>query len=76
MKMTESSKLNFQAVSIFLIAIGIIMFICQVSNSGSAIEACSFNLSVNSLSIIGAGLIVLAVAFLLILHFRYSEKKM
>ena len=68
--MTESKKIGFQGVSIFLIATGLILFLFDISHSGSAIEACSFSHSPNTSSIIGGALIILSAALLLIAYFK------
>jgi len=70
MKMTESKKLGFQGSSILLITIGLIMFLSDTSHSGHAIESCRLSLSVTACSMIGAALMILSAAVLLILYLR------
>jgi len=73
MKMTLSTKSGIQGTSFILIAIGLIMFLSETYHAGNALETIKISLSLNTISLISAGLIILPAIMLLILHLRRNK---
>ncbi len=74
MKMRESIKLGMQGISFLLIAVGVILFLCEVHYGGEVLESIQMSVILNTVSITGLGIILLSVATLLILHYRNDRK--
>jgi hypothetical protein len=66
MKMTESIKFGIQEAGIVLLSIGLILFLSETHHAGEALESFRISLSLNAISITGAGLVILSTMIFLL----------
>ena len=66
MKMTESIKFGIQEAGIVLLSIGLILFLSETHYTGEALESLRMSLSLNAVSIIGAGLVIISAGIFLL----------
>lgn len=65
---TESKKTSVQAIAGFALAVGMMMFLNDARSSGVSLETFKLVFSSNSVSLIGAVIVFLAVAAIVAMH--------